>query len=56
MCPLGHDTSEVEVKPDGKRICTACRDTFAARRRQHNKAHKLSKNRQEGATTHARTS
>lgn len=50
MCVNDHDPARVEVRPDGRRVCTACRDLYAARQRRHGNKLKMSNHRPEGET------
>lgn len=48
-CPRGHGPEHREFKGNGRWVCYACRNHYAARRRRHRK---MSNHRQEGVTTH----
>lgn len=53
MCIHNHDPARLEYRPDGTRVCGACRDHYASRRRRYGKS--VSNHRLEGVTTYDRT-
>ncbi len=38
MCPNNHDSDRIEARPDGTRVCGACREHYGSRRRRHGRA------------------